>query len=295
MIVGLVRARGRGGRRVGDPDGGRGDGLLRHRHAGDAGEAGARRLRVPDAGADPALRPLPLVHRRPDAQAAGASLRLAHGAAALLLVRPRAYFPEEVEPRWDLGYMGTYSDDRQPTLDRLLPSRRAAGARAASWSPGRSTRRRSAGRATSSASSTWRRASTARFYNQQRFTLNVTRADMIAAGWSPSVRLFEAAACGTPIISDAWAGLESLLRDRRGDPDCPPTQRGPAVPAGRAGAGAPGPRRARARPGDGRAHRRAPRRGARDPRPLPAGPQGRLKDRKWQALPSPKSPEGATA
>jgi spore maturation protein CgeB len=34
---------------------------------------------------------------------------------------------------------------------------------------------------------------------------------MIAAGWSPSVRLFEAAACGTPIVSDAWAGLDELL------------------------------------------------------------------------------------
>ena len=34
---------------------------------------------------------------------------------------------------------------------------------------------------------------------------------MIAAGWSPSVRLFEAAACGTPIISDWWAGLDSLF------------------------------------------------------------------------------------
>ncbi|MGK7861139.1 glycosyltransferase [Falsiroseomonas sp. E2-1-a4] len=49
------------------------------------------------------------------------------------------------------------------------------------------------------------------FYSAQRFTLNVTRADMIAAGWSPSVRLFEAAAIGTPIISDAWDGLEALL------------------------------------------------------------------------------------
>jgi spore maturation protein CgeB len=49
------------------------------------------------------------------------------------------------------------------------------------------------------------------FYNSQRFTLNVTRRDMIAAGWSPSVRLFEAAACGTPILSDRWPGIESLL------------------------------------------------------------------------------------
>jgi spore maturation protein CgeB len=34
---------------------------------------------------------------------------------------------------------------------------------------------------------------------------------MITAGWSPSVRLFEAAACGTPIISDDWRGLSELL------------------------------------------------------------------------------------
>ena len=39
---------------------------------------------------------------------------------------PALYFPVETEPRWDLGYLGTYSDDRQPTLERLLlePSRR---------------------------------------------------------------------------------------------------------------------------------------------------------------------------
>jgi spore maturation protein CgeB len=50
-----------------------------------------------------------------------------------------------------------------------------------------------------------------RFYNAQRFTLNLTRSDMIAAGYSPSVRLFEAAACGTPIISDSWEGIETLF------------------------------------------------------------------------------------
>jgi spore maturation protein CgeB len=49
------------------------------------------------------------------------------------------------------------------------------------------------------------------FYNRQRFTLNVTRDDMVRAGWSPSVRLFEAAACGTAIISDGWPGLETLF------------------------------------------------------------------------------------
>jgi spore maturation protein CgeB len=49
------------------------------------------------------------------------------------------------------------------------------------------------------------------FYNAQRFTLNVTRADMVRAGYSPSVRLFEAAACGTPVISDAWDGLDEVF------------------------------------------------------------------------------------
>jgi spore maturation protein CgeB len=49
------------------------------------------------------------------------------------------------------------------------------------------------------------------FYSRQRFTLNITRADMIAAGYSPSVRLFEAAACGTPIMSDYWKGLDELF------------------------------------------------------------------------------------
>jgi spore maturation protein CgeB len=34
---------------------------------------------------------------------------------------------------------------------------------------------------------------------------------MIKAGWSPSVRLFEAAACGTPIVSDYWDGLGSFF------------------------------------------------------------------------------------
>src|SRR5947209_3687607 len=49
------------------------------------------------------------------------------------------------------------------------------------------------------------------FYSSSRFTLNLTRDDMVAAGWSPSVRLFEASACGAAILSDAWDGLENFL------------------------------------------------------------------------------------
>src|SRR5687767_43916 len=50
---------------------------------------------------------------------------------------------------------------------------------------------------------------------RQAFTLNITRADMIKAGYSPSVRLFEAAACGVPIISDWWEGLDTIFTPGR--------------------------------------------------------------------------------
>lgn len=49
------------------------------------------------------------------------------------------------------------------------------------------------------------------FYNQQRFTLNITRVAMKRVGYAPSVRLFEATACGTPIISDTWPGIETFF------------------------------------------------------------------------------------
>jgi spore maturation protein CgeB len=130
-------------------------------------------------------------------------------------VDPALYFPERTTVRWDLGYMGTYSDDRQPALDRLLlqPARE--------WPQGRFT---VAGPQYPD-SIRWPRnvrriehlppSRHRRFYTAQRFTLNLTRADMIAAGFSPSVRLFEAAACGTAIVSDYWDGIETLFEPGR--------------------------------------------------------------------------------
>jgi spore maturation protein CgeB len=127
-------------------------------------------------------------------------------------VDPAIYFPEPVPYRYDLGYMGTYSPDRQRRLTHLLllPAR--------AWWSGRfvvagpqypDTLRWPANvRRIEHLPPDRHRA----FYNSQRFTLNLTRADMRAAGFSPSVRLFEAAACGTPIISDAWEGIDEVLR-----------------------------------------------------------------------------------
>ena len=127
-------------------------------------------------------------------------------------VDPDLYSPEAPrEKRWTLGYLGTYSEDRQPGVERLLlePARQEPAARmvvagplypAATRWPDNVERIEHLGPAEHRA-----------FYNAQRFTLNLTRAAMIRAGYSPSVRLFEAAACGAPIISDPWPGLEEFF------------------------------------------------------------------------------------
>src|SRR5205823_2479347 len=126
-------------------------------------------------------------------------------------VDPSLYFPQGSEARWDFGYMGTYSDDRQPALERLLlaPARRWSEGRFVVAGPQfpRSIRWPSNVKRFTHLSP----ARHGRFYNAQKFTLNVTRAAMVAAGYSPSVRLFEAAACGTPIVTDPWQGLETFF------------------------------------------------------------------------------------
>jgi spore maturation protein CgeB len=126
-------------------------------------------------------------------------------------VDPELYFPELRATQWDIGYMGTYSDDRQPVLDRLLlePARRVPAARFVVAGPQYPRGIRWPRNVERVPHLPPRKHRT--FYNAQRFTLNVTRADMVAAGWSPSVRLFEAAACATPIVSDAWEGLDDFF------------------------------------------------------------------------------------
>lgn len=127
------------------------------------------------------------------------------------------YRPVRTSKLWDLSYLGTYSPDRQPSLECLLirvaracPERRfaVAGLRYPddiSW-PANIERIEHLPPAEHAA-----------FYSASRFTLNVTRAEMIAAGWSPSVRLFEAGACGTPILSDIWSGIGELFGAGPGD------------------------------------------------------------------------------
>ncbi len=49
-------------------------------------------------------------------------------------------------------------------------------------------------------------------YSSSRATLNVTRNQMAQSGYCPSGRFFEATACGTPLLTDDWQGLESFFK-----------------------------------------------------------------------------------
>jgi spore maturation protein CgeB len=124
------------------------------------------------------------------------------------LHRPAAPLPHLAA---DLSYLGTYADDRQAALTELLLE--PAGARP--------DLRFLIGGSQYPVSFTWAAnlyyvhhvppADHPAFYSSSRFTLNVTRAAMAAMGWCPSGRLFEAAACGAPIVSDWWEGLDTFF------------------------------------------------------------------------------------
>ncbi|HLJ28508.1 MAG TPA: glycosyltransferase [Candidatus Angelobacter sp.] len=118
----------------------------------------------------------------------------------------------------DLSYMGTFAPDRQRKLDQLFlePARRNPASRFLLAGPLYPTH--------------WQWPDNIRriehvapeahprFYSSSRITLNITREEMARNGWCPSGRFFEAAACGTPLITDWWEGLESffdLERDLR--------------------------------------------------------------------------------
>jgi spore maturation protein CgeB len=119
--------------------------------------------------------------------------------------------PIRSEYRCDFSYMGTYAADRQPKIEELLcvPARHlpekkflVAGPQypaQVKWPENVAVVTHLEPRFHAS------------FYSSSRFTLNVTRREMVLAGYSPSVRLFEAAACGTTIISDTWPGLETFF------------------------------------------------------------------------------------
>lgn len=129
-------------------------------------------------------------------------------------VDPGVHYP--VAPRnayqGDLSYLGTYAANRQAALERffLEPARRLP------------QRRFVIGGAQYPADFAWTDnlffvqhlppAEHPAFYCSSKLTLNVTRGPMAEMGYCPSGRLFEAAACGVPVLSDDWEGLSAFFR-----------------------------------------------------------------------------------
>lgn len=110
--------------------------------------------------------------------------------------------------RSDLSYLGTYAADRQAALEALLveparhlPQRRfvIGGSQypeAFPWAPNIFFVRHMPP------------PEHPAFFSSARLTLNITRRAMAELGHCPSGRLFEAAACGAPILSDWWEGID---------------------------------------------------------------------------------------
>ncbi len=130
---------------------------------------------------------------------------------------PEIYYParagESFAPRLsnDLSYMGTYAPDRQAKLKRLLlePARQLPQARFLVAGPLYPT----AGWPSNVAHLVHLYPRDHRgLYASSRFCLNLTRQAMVEAGYSPSIRLFEAAACGAVIVTDPWPGLETFFQ-----------------------------------------------------------------------------------
>jgi spore maturation protein CgeB len=129
-------------------------------------------------------------------------------------VDPEVHRPAEPRAAYaaDLSYLGTYAADRQAVLEELLVG---AAERLPSF-------RFVIGGAQYPQSFPWREniafvrhlppSEHAAFYASSRLTLSVTRAAMARLGHCPSARFFEAAACGVPVLSDAWDGLERFFR-----------------------------------------------------------------------------------
>lgn len=128
-------------------------------------------------------------------------------------VDPEIYHPAVPHPeyRCDLSYLGTYAHDRQDKLMHLLNDTalrlpQAQFIVAGSQYPDRIEWRRNVTRLNHVSP-----PKHPAFYSSSRFTLNLTRNEMVQMGYSPSVRLFEASACGTAILSDSWLGIENFL------------------------------------------------------------------------------------
>lgn len=115
----------------------------------------------------------------------------------------------------DLSYLGTYAEDRQPALEQLFleVAARRPGMRfllGGALYPADMRRPSNVAVVPHIAP-----ADHPELFASSRLTLNLTRRAMAAMGFCPSGRLFEAAACGAPIVTSSWEGIDSFFEPHR--------------------------------------------------------------------------------
>ncbi|HEU5059610.1 MAG TPA: glycosyltransferase [Kofleriaceae bacterium] len=131
-------------------------------------------------------------------------------------VDPDEFHPPRRAPTVDLGYVGSYNPDRQVALERFLmvPARHMPDRTFLLAGPGYPAGVDWPGNLRRLDQHLPPREQCA-VYGQLRYALNRTRSDMIGTGFAPSRRVFEAAACGTPVVTDRWPGLDSFFKPGR--------------------------------------------------------------------------------
>ena len=129
-------------------------------------------------------------------------------------VDPYSFYRTDTDKSYELGFIGTYKSDRKTLLEATL------------LGPARTTPNRKF----TLAGSGYDEAELPRnvtylehlpgtnlvdFYNRQHCSLVLSRADRRRMGYTPTRRLLAAAACGVPVLSDAWDGIDYFFEPHR--------------------------------------------------------------------------------
>lgn len=130
-------------------------------------------------------------------------------------IDPFSYYRMDIEKSYDLGFIGNFKEERQHKLEELL------------LGPARTTPNRQFVLAGGSypEDQKWPQNLTylehlpgtnhVDFYNRQACTLIVGRKDRSVLGYTPSRSLLAAAACGVPVLTENWDGIEHFFETGR--------------------------------------------------------------------------------
>lgn len=130
-------------------------------------------------------------------------------------VDPYTFYRTDADKSYDLGFIGNFKPDRAELLEKTLLG-------PAQFTP---NRRFSLAGGGYQVTNDWPsnvtyleylpQANVVDFYNRQRCSLVLSRTDRRSMGFTPTKRLLAAAACGVPVLTDNWEGLDYFLEPNR--------------------------------------------------------------------------------